>query len=210
MKKYDIPLIPDTYYHVFNHANGRDNLFMNRGNYQFFLQRYTFFMNPIVNTYAYCLLPNHIHFLVRIKDEQELKMAWQVKNKPHCQLTKEIDWSAFISREFGNLYSSYSQAFNRQQGRMGSLFMPNFKRREVNNEEYFIQLIHYIHANPVHHGFVDSMDKWEFSSFRALKSEQPTSLRRAEVLDYFGGIHEFVRFHHQMPISKKCLEEGEF
>ncbi|HAK77203.1 MAG TPA: hypothetical protein DCM71_09915 [Runella sp.] len=210
MKNYEIPLVPGTYYHVFNHANGRDNLFANRGNYQFFLQRYAFFMNPIVDTYAYCLLPNHLHFLVRIKEEHELKIAWGVKNKPYNSVTKEVNWSAFISRAFGNLYSSYSQAFNRQQNRMGSLFMPNFKRREVDNEDYLVQLIHYIHANPVHHGFVNSMDRWEFSSYHALKSVKPTKLKRDEVLEYFGGVNEFVQFHNQMPISKKCLDEGEF
>ena len=66
------PLLPDYFYHIYNHANGDDNLFREQENYRFFLQQYAKYINPIADTYAYCLMPNHFHLLVKIKEEQDL------------------------------------------------------------------------------------------------------------------------------------------
>lgn len=65
------PLQPGFYYHIYNHANGSENLFLNDENYNFFLKRYTSYIMPVDDTFAYCLMPNHIHFLVRIKEINE-------------------------------------------------------------------------------------------------------------------------------------------
>ena len=200
MKNYEIPLLADNYYHIYNHANGSDNLFLNSGNYRYFLQRYATFISPIADTFAYCLMPNHIHFLIRIKSESELQKAYQYKTKS-TKILLEENIPNYISREFASLFSSYSQAFNRQNGRKGSLFMPNFKRKLVDSEQYFTQLVHYIHANPVHHGFVTDMQAWEYSSFHAFLSQKQTNLQRDEVLNWFGNVESFIRFHQEMPIK---------
>ncbi len=81
MKNYEIPLLPENYYHIYNHANGSDNLFLNSENYRYFLQRYATFINPIADTFAYCLMPNHIHFLIRIKSGPDLQKAYQYKTR---------------------------------------------------------------------------------------------------------------------------------
>lgn len=64
---------PGTYYHLFNRANGWEQLFRSEDNYNYFLRRYIKYMSPVCSTYAYCLLPNHFHFLVRIHDAEELR-----------------------------------------------------------------------------------------------------------------------------------------
>jgi len=62
-----------TTYHIYNQANGSENLFKENENYRYFLQQYKKYIHPIAHTYAYCLLPNHFHFLLAIKGERELK-----------------------------------------------------------------------------------------------------------------------------------------
>lgn len=62
-------LEPGFYYHIYNHANGRENLFCSDENYRFFISRYKKHIAPIADIFAYCLMPNHIHFLVRVKEE---------------------------------------------------------------------------------------------------------------------------------------------
>jgi hypothetical protein len=65
------PLLePGAYYHIYNHANGSDNLFRNDDNYMFFLKKYSEFISPVADTFAYCLMPNHFHLAVRMKDFQ--------------------------------------------------------------------------------------------------------------------------------------------
>ena len=202
MNNNEIPLLPENYYHIYNHANGSDNLFLTPENYRYFLQRFASFINPIADTYAYCLMPNHIHFLIRIKSEVDLQSAYQRKKNTN-DLIPTNDISNFISREFASLFSSYSQAFNIQNGRKGSLFMPNFKRKLVETEEYFTQLVYYIHANPVHHGFVKDLSAWAYSSYHAFLSRKQTNLRRDEVLNWFGNVDSFKAFHEGTPLGGK-------
>jgi putative transposase len=90
MKNYEIPLLPEKYYPVYNHANGSDNLFLTSENYRYFLQRFASFINPIADIYAYCLMPNHIHFLIRIKSESDLQSAYQRKKIQLTQFLKMI------------------------------------------------------------------------------------------------------------------------
>ena len=66
------------FYHIYNHANGSENLFRNDENYNFFLRKWSQHIEPIADSYAYCLMPNHFHFLVRIKDEEDLEKLDQV------------------------------------------------------------------------------------------------------------------------------------
>ncbi|MFP5043121.1 transposase [Parasediminibacterium sp. JCM 36343] len=201
MKNNEIPLLPETIYHIYNHANGNENLFLNNENYLYFLKRYAFFIQPIAHTYAYCLMPNHLHLVVKVKDEKQLQEAniyfQQMKNiaPSNIKLLEANEVGSFVSKVFGNLFSAYSQSFNKQQGRRGSLFMPNFKRKIIDNEAYYAKLIFYIHNNPVHHGFVSSMDARPFSSYKTFLSDSPTKISKQEVMDWFGTTDEFVRFH---------------
>jgi len=72
MNKYTQPLESDKYYHIYNHAVGNDNLFKKEENYYFFLKKYIQHISPIADTFAYCLMPNHFHFAVRVKSEKEI------------------------------------------------------------------------------------------------------------------------------------------
>ena len=65
-------LLPSTYYHIFNHANGDEDLFREPENYRYFLQQYHKHIDKIADTYAYCQMPNHFHLLVRIKAKEAI------------------------------------------------------------------------------------------------------------------------------------------
>ena len=209
MKK---PLEPDSCYHVYNHANGYDKIFYNDGNYLFFLKKYALYINPIADTFAYCLMPNHIHFAVRIKgmgDLLNLRGGFELSESfklSECWKAKHLE--TFLSRQFANLFSSYTQALNKQQNRIGSLFIPNFKRKLIDNDQYFRQIIHYIHYNPVHHNFVKDLRDWRYSSFEAYFSDKPTRLAKDEVIRRFGSKEEFWRFH-QMEIDEIIIGDLE-
>ena len=70
-------LQPNCTYHIFNHANGFENIFTEDENYRFFLAKYQQYILPIAETYAYCLLPNHFHLVVRIRRREVLEEVFR-------------------------------------------------------------------------------------------------------------------------------------
>jgi len=70
--KTTAPLQPGHYYHVYNRGNNREDLFREERNYRYFLQLYARHVLPIAITFAYCLLRNHFHFLVRIRETSQV------------------------------------------------------------------------------------------------------------------------------------------
>jgi hypothetical protein len=75
------PLQYGRYYHIFNRGNNGEILFAERRNYRFFLQRYAQHIQPVAVTYAYCLLPNHFHFVIRTRTEEEQEAYLQEQHK---------------------------------------------------------------------------------------------------------------------------------
>lgn len=182
-------MLPGKTYHLFTHANGSENLFLNDENYRFFLQRYRDFIDPIADTYAYCLMSNHIHFMIHIKEYEGLLKVFE-KSIPG----KSIEY--LISRKFASLFSSYTQSFNKVNNRMGSLFIPNFKRKEVSLESYFTALILYIHLNPVKHGCVKKLNDWRLSSYESILRNDASFVKSDVVLEWFGG-RELFKIEHE-------------
>ena len=187
-------MLPGLYYHVYNHANGDENLFRQEENYHYFLNLWAKHIEPIADTYAYCLMPNHFHALIRIKelDIIEAKIA----------MSDEVTIETFISRTFSNFFNAYAKAFNKMYDRRGSLFNRPFKAKEIDNDQYLTVVIAYIHRNPVHHGFRDTIDDWPFSSYEALLSTKPTKIKRRKVLDWFGNVPAFRQSHKLEPRIK--------
>ncbi len=177
-----------TYYHVYNHANGDENLYRQDENYHFFLRQWAKYIEPVADTYCYCLMPNHFHFLIRTKSELELATA---------NLTGLEDLSGFISKSFSNLFNAYAKAYNEMYGRRGSLFHRPFKKKEISSDPYLTAVITYIHRNPIHHGFCDDLTVWPYSSYMALLSEKKTKLQRQQVLDWFGDRQSFIDNHRK-------------
>ena len=197
-------LHPDHFYHIYNHANGNENLFREEKNYYFFLKKASQYLTPYLKIYAYCLMPNHFHLLVSIKSETDIKVLFANSgNYNNLNETEQYNYIyKKISKSFANLCSSYTQSVNKVYHRKGSLFMPNFKSNAVDQDLHFCKLVHYIHANPVHHRFMSDLGKWKYSSFNSFLVEKETALERDFVLGMFGGIKGFLEYHKQ-PITFK-------
>jgi len=195
------PLEPGKYYHIYNHANGNDNIFKTDANYLFFLKRYAFHVAPVADTFAYCLMPNHFHLAVRIKSAAELANLQGLEDLEGLSALSD-----HLGQQFSNLFNSYSKAFNKQQNRRGALFVPRFRRKHIDNDSYFRELIHYIHFNPVHHGFVKDLREWKYTSFESFFSEKASLLRRDEVISWFLNRENFLSFHQQQIDGKMVLE----
>ena len=103
----------------------------------------------------------------------------------------------FIMERFSNLLNSYSKAYNKMYDRRGSLFIKNFKHLEITNESYFANIVHYIHANPVHHGFVKDIEDWKWSSYQSILASTKTQLQRDTVITWFGDTKQYLKFHQQ-------------
>jgi len=67
-----VPLLHGNYYHIYNRGNNSIDVFLETENYLYFLRLYAKYIEPVADTYAWCLLKNHFHILVRIKDRTEI------------------------------------------------------------------------------------------------------------------------------------------
>ncbi len=195
-------LIFEKYYHIYNHANGDDNLFREQKNYDYFLDKYKQHIHLIAETIAWCLMPNHFHLLVKIRSEEEIKtFSYGDKPFPKFQTLEKVekfkkleriaDKTNFLSKQFANFFSSYTQSFNKVYGRKGSLFLKNFKRKEIPDEKYLRNLILYIHLNPVKHGFTNNVSDWKWVSYETFLNEHQ------EMLHLLFDDDENYRYVHQ-------------
>jgi REP element-mobilizing transposase RayT len=184
------PLLHGQYYHLYNRGNNGEILFREERNYAYFLRLYAQYIEPVAETYAYCLMPNHFHLLVRIKDWQSSK---------DCQSCPLDDGrSTKASRALANLCGTYTKAFNRVYQRTGSLFEKPFHRVLVDSDRYFTCLVAYIHRNPQEHSFVKDFRRWPHSSYWATLSAKPTRIQRDAVLAWFEGRAGFEMLHKNL------------
>ena len=160
-------LTTSTYYHIFNHANGDEDLFREPENYRYFLQQYHRHIDSIADTYCFCLMPNHFHLLVRIKAKEAI-----TSHLPGFKNLEGVEASNYLSKRFSNFFNGYTKAFNKKYERKGSLFLKNFKRRAIIDNFYLTSVILYIHLNPVKHAFVKNPSDWKWSSYDSFHIER--------------------------------------
>lgn len=184
-----IPLENGNYYHIYNRGNNGIDLFYEIENYNHFLRLYEKYIEPIADTFAWCLMKNHFHLLVYIKENHEIdnsKLSFTTTDSP-----KLIN----ASKQFSNLFNAYTMAMNKRYNRTGSLFEKNFKRKLVNSEVYFQKLIYYIHNNPVHHGFTEKSIEYPWTSYGTMISTKKTKLQREKVIEVFHDVENFKHYH---------------
>ena len=206
MKTNIEPLQSDSYYHIYNRGINGENIFKEERNYSFFLERYAHYIEPFAETYAYSLLKNHFHLLIRTRPEVEIREKLTkinsdfseqingiIQRKQSLHTEKPIEW--ILRNSFSSLFKSYSQSINNAHNRTGRLFEQPFRRILVDSNDYFTELIYYIHRNAENHGFVEDFKLYPYSSYHSHLSTSSTKLRRNEVIDWFGNKEAFKKFH---------------
>ena len=168
------PIVPEQYYHIYNRGNNKEDIFIEEKNYSYFLGLMKKYILPVADIFAYCLLKNHFHLLVKTKTAEDGRK---------------------LSQAFSNFFNAYSKAINKTYGRSGSLFKNRFSRRRIKDEKYLKKLIIYIHLNPQSHGFTNDFRTYRHSSYMALISKKPTELKRKEVIDLFDEMENFTNTH---------------
>jgi REP element-mobilizing transposase RayT len=146
----------DNIYHIYNQGNNKQLIFHSDENYHYFLKLYRKFVLPHADLLAYCLMPNHFHFLVNT-NSQSIK----IRKVGSLNLSE-------LSNGIRMLLSSYSLAINKQENKTGSQFRQKTQAKLLNIEEvnYPFTCFQYIHQNPLKAGLVERMEDWDFSSFK--------------------------------------------
>ncbi len=199
--EYRPQLLPLQYHHCVNHAIADTPLFRERENYRFFLERYKKYIMPITTMYAYCLMPNHFHFLIQVRPENHIQAHYK-KLKPK----KPVDWTTFdyhkfISQQFSNFFNSYAKSYNKRYERRSALFEDYFKRPLIIDEPHFLNTLRYIHYNPILHGFTDNLETWEHTSYAAFLDSSKEGYYKKEVFKLLDGKEGFIRFHENYKLG---------
>jgi len=186
-RNFRIRIEPGKFYHIWNRGNNRENLFYSSRNYEYFIRLYAEYLDPVVETYAFCLLPNHFHLLVRTKSKS-------IVVSPAGETTKKTI-SNPVSLAFQRFFTAYSQAINVQERRTGSLFQKPFKRLEITSTQQLANLVLYIHTNPQKHGIIDDFRQYPWSSYERIIRDKPSKLKKEEVLQWFRNKENYVNYH---------------
>ncbi len=185
------------FYHIYNHAVGGRDLFKDTNNYEYFLKLYDKHISPIAETYAWVLMKNHFHLLVRIRNVDECLNLTGFEN---------LSGLKPLHQYFSNLFNAYTKAFNKYHETFGALFERPFKRKLIDNEDYLRQVVLYIHNNPIHHGFCTHPLEYPWSSYLTYISKKPTKLEREAVLGWFEDQTNFMAVHEQK-IEREEIEQ---
>jgi putative transposase len=177
-----------TFYHIYNRGINRENIFREERNYEHFLNLINKHLSPVLDLFAYCLLRNHFHCLIRVKSECEIRAFLQTKGD------KSVAFAS-PSKKLSDFFNAYAKAMNKAYGRTGSLFAHPFGRVPIINDRQFWNVITYIHQNPQKHKFVSDFRDWKWSSYNIILTDKPSQIKREVVLEWFGGGQGYIRKH---------------
>ena len=171
-------------YHILSRGNERRNIFLDDDDYQVFLNVLKEISERFeVDIFAYVLMRNHYHLLIRTN---------------HPNLSKSMQWVG----------TTYTRRFNLKHSRSGHLFQGRFKSFIVQNDAYLTQLSCYIHRNPFRAGLVDRLADYRWSSYRAYayKASHAEWLKKDLILSRFGGQDSFKAYRKK--VQKYSEEEA--
>jgi REP element-mobilizing transposase RayT len=133
---------PGAFFHIIVRGNNRETIFREVGDYSRYIEKLAHFCREgDVRVYAYCLMPNHLHLLV------EMGMI------P-------------LSKTLQRFHISYTAYFNKKYGRVGHIFQGRYKAILCDRNTYLLELVRYIHLNPVRAGLVEQAGDYAWSSHR--------------------------------------------
>jgi len=186
-------------YHIYNQGNNRQRIFFKHINYEFFKKKIIEYVKPYADVFAYCLMPNHFHLMVRVIKLQ-LPVQTIYQNKTSNKMRS-------INDSIGIMVRSYTNAINKQEDRSGSLFKNPTKSECLNcpknlspafnaqnrtkgfidsKVNYPQTVFDYIHENPVKSNLVRRAIFYEFSSAKNYFFNEDDALIQTEIAKKFG------------------------
>jgi REP element-mobilizing transposase RayT len=170
-------------YHLLSRGNERRDIFKDDRDRSIFLDTIDEFSERFeINVFAFVLMHNHYHLLVRTL---------------HANLKKAMHW-------FG---TTYTQRFNKRHSRSGHLFQGRYKSIIVQNDAYLLQLSCYIHRNPLRAGVVERLADYRWSSYLAYAygRKAPEWLSTELILSQFASQDRHK--HYRKKVQKYAKEE---
>ena len=176
---------PPHIYHVYNQGNNSKQIFSAHADYATFLQLFKSYCLSYCDVLAWCLLPNHFHFMLAANDrcDECIKQGNLVLDP--------------LSNGFRKLLSSYAHDFNKRNNTSGSVFRPKTKAKDLSelqlvssftHSDYYANCFYYVHQNPFRHALVADLFNWKYSSFlfyAGLRSRDFSNKEMAmEICDY--------------------------
>ncbi|MEE1946719.1 transposase [Pedobacter sp. KR3-3] len=164
-------IIENSYYHIYNRGNNKNPIFFKEDNYSYFLTKLEKHLRQSCTLYAYCLMPNHFHLFLKVNHKHDFELGIK------------------------NFFISYTKSINKAYGRVGGLFQGRYRASVVNSDSYYSRVITYIHQNPLMTGLVKKLEDYRYSSYSKYLTNDPAFIDKAPVLDWFGGLDNFIRSH---------------
>ena len=140
--------------------------------------------------YAYCLMSNHVHLLIKEKNDQ-------------------------ISRVMKRINISYVNYFNKKYQQIGHLFQGRYKSEPIESENYLLAVLSYVHNNPLNAFIVNDLEEYPWSSYSVYtkeSSQQAFLIESEDILSLFSpnkdrAIDLFIKYHHQnIPEKSNIIE----
>jgi REP element-mobilizing transposase RayT len=204
------------YYHIYNRGAGRNKMFFDEADYRVFLEKYEHYLKPAIDTFAWCLIENHFHILIRLKTVSEQVQYFQCNGYKfntgfyHGSVSpEERPYNA--SKQISHLMNSYTRYINKKKNRSGTLIEGPFKRKRIQDDSNFLNLVCYIHRNPIHHRITLTYKDYPHSSFHDVINNRNSFVEAEQLIDRFGGLRNFKLAHDEfrlkMIVSKDYLLE---
>jgi REP element-mobilizing transposase RayT len=157
--------VPGVFQNVMARGIEKRRIFSDHEDYTFFIDRLgELLVETHTKCFAWVLMPNHFHLLLR---------------------TTSIPLATFMRR----LMTSFAVHYNRRYERSGHLFQNRYKSFVCEEDPYFLELIRYIHLNPLRSGLVrdlDDLERYPWSGYGVLMGRRQNSWQEIdEVLGYF-------------------------
>jgi REP element-mobilizing transposase RayT len=209
-KKYHADFVEGQPYHIIGRGNNGDKICYKADNYQYFLDKFATALAPYLHIYAYAILNNHYHIMIRVRSSEEIEAAAIIFYKIKLWRKLKGDVNAFLVERFQRFLGGYAQAIKNQEKRSGSIFEKSFQRIFIDTDNYWYSTLQYIHHNPIHHHLVANYNEYKYTSYNTYFSANKTGIERDFVLNAFGGLEEFRLSHQAYKENFKHKEEWDY
>ncbi len=188
---------PTDYYHIMIRGNNREKVLSRDEQKRYFLELLKIQEDEeLIDIAAYCIMDNHVHIIAKAV-LSDLAKAIKVTNV------------------------KYAMKYNRDLDRVGHVFQDRYKSEEIKDDKYLLQVIRYVHNNPVKAKMVGQAQEYNWSSYNEYinTNEIISNKQKRFILKYFSNINQFKSFNNERDnneyldtkedIAKNRLEQGQ-